>query len=78
MARDLGEKGIEALEVACDLTLATGIITSAIVLNEMRRLTEAVKPKPLDKTIHVLPTLSVEPTADCARYDSLRGAQNVH
>lgn len=78
MARDLGEKGIEVLEVACDLTLGTGIITSAIVLNEMRRLTEEAKPKPLDAAQHGLPTLSVEPAADCSRYDSLRGIPYVH
>jgi hypothetical protein len=78
MARELGEIGLEALEVACDLTLATGVITSAIVLNEMRRLTEAARPKVLDKTTHALPKLSVEPAADCSRYDSLRSARHVH
>jgi hypothetical protein len=78
MARELGENGLEALEVACDLTLATGVITAAIVLNEMRRLTEAARPKVLDKTTHALPKLSVEPAADCSRYDSLRSAHYVH
>jgi len=37
MARSLGDSGLETLEVACDLTLQTGIISAAIVLNEMRR-----------------------------------------
>ena len=41
MARSLRDNGLETLEVACDLTLQTGIMSSAIVLNEMRRLTEA-------------------------------------
>ena len=45
MARSLGDSGLETLEVACDLTLQTGVISAAIVLNEMRRLTEAAKPK---------------------------------
>lgn len=45
MARELGDMGLETLEVACDLTLQTGVISSAIVLNEMRRLTEQVAPK---------------------------------
>ena len=39
MARSLGDSGLETLEVACDLTLPTGIMSAAIVLNEMRRLT---------------------------------------
>jgi hypothetical protein len=78
IARDLGEQGLEAFEVACDLTLATGLITSACVLNEMRRLTEAGRPKTLDSATHVLPTLLVEPLADCSRYDSLRSTRHVH
>ncbi len=78
MARDFGDNGLETLEVACDLTLATGVITSAIVLNEMRRLTEAARPKTLDNNALSLPTLSLEPTADCSRYDSLRSLRNVH
>jgi len=40
MAKDLGDNGLDALEVACDLTLQTGVISAAIVLNEMRRLTD--------------------------------------
>jgi hypothetical protein len=47
MARSLGETGLETLEVACDLTLQTGVIAAAIVINEMRRLAEAVRPKSL-------------------------------
>ena len=78
MARDLGDNGLETLEVACDLALATGVITSAIVLNEMRRLTEAARPKALDGDALSMPTLSLEPTADCSRYDSLRSLRHVH
>ena len=78
MARELDNKGLETLEVACDLTLATGVITSAIVLNEMRRLTESARPKALDKTTHTLPKLRTEPVADCSRYDSLRSIHHVH
>jgi len=61
MARDLGDSGLDALDVACDLTLQTGVISAAIVLNEMRRLTEAVQPKALDTT--PTPTLTLEPVA---------------
>lgn len=78
MARDLGNGGLDVLEVACDLTLQTGIISAAIVLNEMRRLTEAAKPKTLDETPASTPTLTLEPVADCSRYDSLRSVQHVH
>jgi transposase len=75
MARDLGEGGLDALEVACDLTLQTGVISPAIVLNEMRRLTEAAQPKTMEVTT---PRLTLEPVADCSRYDSLRSVCHVH
>ena len=78
MARDLGDEGLEALEVACDLTLQTGVISSAIVLNEMRRLTEAAQPKVLDEATLSAPPLTVAPIADCSRYDSLRSMAHVH
>ncbi|WP_235048847.1 hypothetical protein [Methylomonas sp. MK1] len=78
MARDLGETGLDTLDVACDLTLQTGVISAAIVLNEMRRLTEAAQPKPLTNTPASTPTLTLEPVADCSRYDTLRSARHVH
>ena len=78
MARDLGDSGLEALDVACDLTLQTGIISAAIVLNEMRRLTAAAQPKSLVDTPATTPVLTLEPVADCSRYDSLRSLHHVH
>ena len=78
MARDLGDNGLDALEMACDLTLQTGIVSAAIVLNEMRRLTEAARPVALSETVVATPVLTVEPTADCSRYDSLRSVSHVH
>lgn len=78
MARDLGDNGLDALEVACDLTLQTGIVRAAIVLNEMRRLTEAARPMALSETGSATPTLTIEPMADCSRYDSLRSVKHVH
>jgi hypothetical protein len=63
--------------VACDLTLQTGVISSAIVLNEMRRLTEAAKPKRL-AIAPSTPALTLEPLADCSRYDTLRSLRHVH
>jgi hypothetical protein len=70
MARALGNTGLEALEVACNLTLQTGIIAAAIVMNEMRRLSETVRLKQLSALS--APSLQIEPKADCSRYDSLR------
>lgn len=78
MARSLGDGGLDALEVACDLTLEAGIISAAIVLNEMRRLTESAKPQTLHGISSSIPTLTVEPLADCSRYDSLRSTRHVH
>jgi transposase len=78
MARSLGDCGLETLEVACDLTLQTGVISAAIVLNEMRRLTDAAKPKALQDLPLSTPTLTVEPVADCSRYDTLRSLRHVH
>jgi len=80
MARSLGDCGLETPEVACDLTLQTGVISAAIVLNEMRRLTDAAKPKALkDLPLSTpTPTLTVEPVADCSRYDTLRSSRHVH
>ena len=77
MARSLGDNGLETLEVACDLALQTGIMSAAIVLNEMRRLTEGLQPKALDSS-QGMPTLTVEPIADCSRYDDLRRTRYVH
>ena len=77
MARDLGDAGLDALEVACDLTLQTGVISAAIVLNEMHRLTEDAQPKALDECSG-MPVLTVEPIADCSRYDDLRRTRHVH
>ncbi|MDD4905591.1 MAG: hypothetical protein PHD39_05465 [Methylobacter tundripaludum] len=71
IARSLGDCGLETLEVACDLTLPTGVISAAMVLNEMRRLTDAAKPK----TLKALP---LTPVADGSRYDTLRRSRHVH
>lgn len=78
MARTLGETGLETLEIACDLTLQTGVIAAAIVLNEMRRLSETARPKTLQSIASSIPTLQIEPKADCGRYDSLRRARHDH
>jgi transposase len=73
MARTVG---LEALEVACELALESGVVTGAVVMNELRRLTAPTRPKAVP-TISDL-ALRVEPTADCQRYDSLREGRHVH
>lgn len=65
------EAGLEPLQVACELSLETGLVTGAIVMNELRRLLAPPQPS----AIHVPESLQLrsEPLADCARYDVLRG-----
>ncbi len=70
------EVGLEVLEVACELTLETGVITGPVVMNAMRRLTAPARPQSLDGP--PVPALRLEPTADCSRYDSLRVVHHVH
>lgn len=70
------EVGLDVLEVACDLTLESGVVTAPVVLNTMRRLAAPARPQALD--VPPVPALRLEPVADCGRYDSLRGACHVH
>lgn len=72
MARDVG---LEPLQVACELTLESGVITGSVVMNELRRLITPHSPPPI-----LLPDqlqLQVEPQANCDRYDALRGGAYV-
>jgi hypothetical protein len=68
---------LEALQVACELTLDGGVITAAVVMNELRRLTAPPRPTP-NLSLPDQLRLQVEPMADCSRYDHLRGGQYVH
>lgn len=67
--------GIEPLEVACELALEYGVLTPAVVMNELRRLISPPKPE----HIHLPDQLKLqhEPLADCSRYDHLRGERYV-
>lgn len=67
LARELG---LEVLEVACELTIETGVISAPVVINAMRRLAAPTRLAALESPPS--PTLRLEPLADCARYDSLR------
>jgi len=72
-----GETGLDALEVACELTLESGIISAAIVLNELRRLIAPSTPSALINLPDGI-ALQQEPLANCQRYDNLRGETYVH
>lgn len=72
MAREVG---LESLEVACELALEHGVITAAVVMNELRRLTAPTAPNQLNLPEHL--RLQQEPVADCLRYDQLRGGAHV-
>ena len=69
------ETGLEPLQVACELALESGIITGAVVMNELRRLSAPSAPEPISMPDQL--QLQIEPLADCARYDVLRGATHV-
>ena len=64
------ETGLEALDVACQLAQEQGHLNTAIVLNELRRLTSP-PPTGMMATPDAL-VLLLEPAANCARYDELR------
>jgi len=73
VSRDMG---LEPLQVACELVLDAGVITAAVVMNELRRPTAASPPVPLNLADQL--RLQVEPMPDYSRYDDLRGGQYVH
>jgi transposase len=72
-----GEAGLDALTVACELTLEGGIVSAPIVMNELRRL---IAPHLPVAAINVPDgiALTMEPVANCSRYDYLLGVANVH
>ncbi len=70
------ETGLEALQVACELSLETGVVSASIVANELRRLTAPERIKTLAEG--TVPALTIEPIADCHRYDRLREGSHVH
>jgi len=63
--------------VACELTLEAGIVSAPIEMNELRRL---IAPHLPAAAIHVPDgiALTMEPIANCHRYDDLLGVSNAH
>ncbi len=62
--------GLTAVEAACAEALGEGVPSAAVILNILARRREPAAPAPIP-TPEAL-RLRHEPTADCARYDSLR------
>ena len=78
------DDGLEAVEAACRQALDAGPCGRDVVLNILARRREEAPPPPLD--VPAALSLSLEPTADCDRYDRLRpglvsketGAEVIH
>ena len=78
------DDGLAAVEAACRQALDAGPCGRAVVLNILARRREEAPPPPLD--VPAALSLSLEPTADCDRYDRLRpglvsketGAEAIH
>jgi transposase len=70
------EHGLEALQVACECVLETGVVTGSIVQNELRKLIEPCRPKMLNPDHDQ--SLQHEPQANPQRYDHLLGGCHVH
>ncbi len=64
------DDGLEAVEAACRQALDVGPCGQDVVLNILARQREEAQPPPLD--VPTALSLSLEPTADCDRYDRLR------
>ena len=69
------EAGLETLEVACELVLDGNVVTASVVINETRRLMAPLQPPTM--SVPDMLKLTIEPLADCGRYDRLRGVGHV-
>jgi len=72
-----GEAGLDALTVACELALESGVVSAPVVMNELRRLIAPLIPVMAINVPDGI-ALMIEPVANCQRYDYLLGAANVH
>jgi transposase len=64
--------GLIAVEAACAESLAAGVASSDVILNALARRLAPTPPAPILTPERL--TLAAPPIADCARYDTLRGA----
>ena len=70
------QHGLEPLEVACALALEQGTVSAPVVLNQLHRLLSPRLPDtlPIPERLR----LTLEPAANCARYDQLRSTEVRH
>ena len=61
--------GLEAVLVAVELVIESGVLSTEHVLNVLARLNEVPAPESVESTLQ----LKEMPAADTGRYDSLRG-----
>ena len=67
----LAEAGLDAVEAACAEALSAKLFGCDVVPNILARQRDAAPPRPVATPAAL--TLSIEPVADCARYDRLCG-----
>jgi transposase len=72
-----GEAGLDALTMACELALEASVVNAPMVMNELRRLIAPQRPVTMNNVPDGI-SLTLEPIANCNRYDYLLGAGNVH
>lgn len=72
-----GEAGLEALTMACELALECGSVSAPLVMNELRRLIAPHLPAAAISVPDGI-ALTIEPSANCHRYDYLLGSAHVH
>jgi hypothetical protein len=66
----VAEAGLDAVEAACAEALSARLCGCDVVLNVLARQREADPPPPVATPTAL--ALTIEPAADCARYDRLR------
>ena len=66
--------GLEAVLVAVDLVLESGLVSAEHVLNVLARLNSAPPPERVETTLQV----KEAPVADTGRYDRLRQKETDH
>jgi len=65
--------GLDAVEAACREALANGTHSRDVILNILARRHDVARPTAV--AVPTALTLSIEPAADCGRYDRLRAAR---
>src|SRR5438874_7477560 len=65
------EAGLDAVEAACAEALSARLFGRDVVLNILARQRDVDRPRPVATPTAL--ALAIEPVADCARYDQLRG-----